>query len=199
MKNILDCFYNRVIADLGGRVASGLLVLAALGVSVTSFDRAGEMLVRMNAWLWLSAFALAWLTSVALISLGRRFNLVHMTPDSLTDEQHSAAEEEFQTLATEAQQYAYEKLTAIRDAAAAGSVAIFLSLAILAVDFVVDVHMHESPWSEIQNGATAVVVCIALGVSLQLAHREYVRRACRYLSAVLDEAREARNRIAPTI
>jgi hypothetical protein len=38
----------------------------------------------------------------------------------------------------------------IRDATATASVALFLSLLTVGTDFVVDVNMHESPWSQME-------------------------------------------------
>ncbi len=177
-----DRLYDRLIRDLFARVVPGLILLLSLAVSVTSFNEVEAALERGTVWMWLLAYGAGWLTAFAVLALGRRFNLVLLSPETTTDDQYWAAEERFRVNASRRQRAEYDRLATIRDATAAASVALFLAIAVLAVDFIVDVHIHESPWSEIRNGATALVVLIAAGVALQLTHREYVRRAWRFLA-----------------
>ncbi len=173
--------------DLFGRVVPGLLLLLSVAVSVSSFEDVTSALERATTWMWLLAFGAGWLTSFGLLEIGRRFNLALLSPDSLTDEQYWTAEERFRSGASRRQHAEYDRLVAIRDAMATASVSLFLSAGALGVDFVVDVHLHESPWAEIRNGATALVVLLGVGVALQLMHRAYVRRTWRYLSYATED------------
>lgn len=184
-----DRLYDRVIRDLFGRIVPGLLLLLALAVSVTSFTEVGLALERATAWMWLLAFGAGWLAAFALLALGRRFSLVQFSPDTITEAQYWAAEERFRSTASRRQRAEYERLITIRDATGAASVSLFLALLVLAVDFVVDVHLHESPWSEIRNDATAGTTLVALGMALQLVHREHMRRAWTFLSNAPDSQR----------
>jgi hypothetical protein len=165
-------------------------------VSVASFGDVASALERASIWMWLVAFGAGWLTSFAILAIGRRFNLVLLSPDTTTDEQYWTAEERFRASTSRRQHAEYERLVTVRDATAAASVALFLSLGALATDFVVDVHLHESPWAEIRNGATATIVLVGLGIGLQLSHREYVKRAWRYLAEDREGRRENRGRAA---
>ncbi len=175
--------YDRLIRDLFARSIPGLLLLLALAVSVTSFNDVALALERGTLWMWVVAYGAGWLMAFAVLAIGSRFNLVLLVPDATTTlEQYWTAEERFRANASRRQHAEYERLLTVREATAAASVSLFLSIAILAVDFVVDVHLHESPWSEIRNGATAIVVLVAAGVALQLTHREYVKRAWRFLA-----------------
>ncbi len=183
----LDRVYDRVIRDLFARAVPGLLLLLSVAVSVTSFNDVALALERATTWMWLLAFGAGWLTSFGLLEIGRRFNLALLSPESLTDEQYWVAEERFRAAASRRQHAEYDRLVVIREAMAAASVAVFLSAGTLGVDFVVDVHLHESPWAEIRNGATALVVLIGVGVALQAVHRVYVRRAWRYMSYVAPD------------
>ncbi len=96
------------------------------------------------------------------------------------------------TAATRRQRAEYERLVTVRDAMATVSVALFLSLCTLGIDFVVDVHLHDSPWAEIRNGATALAILTGLGVALQLVHRLYARRTWRYLALGSDDHGQSR-------
>lgn len=191
-RTALDRLYDRVIRDLFGRAVPGLLLLIAIAVSVSSFGDAALALERATAWMWLIALGAGWLSAFGQLEIGRRFNLALLAPDAITDEQYWAAEERFRSSASRRQRAEYERLITIRDAMATVSVSLFMSLGVLGADFVIDVHLHESPWAEIRNGATALVVLIGLGVSLQLVHRLYVRRAWRYLSYAGDDRAQAR-------
>jgi hypothetical protein len=193
-----DRVYDRLIRDLVGRAVPGLLVLLAVAVSVTSFGEVAVALERATLWMWFLAFGAGWLTAFALLEIGRRFNLALLSPDSITDEQYWAAEERFRACASRRQHAEYERLVTIRDAMAVASVSLFLSLGALGVDFVVDVHLHESPWEEIRNGATALALLVAVGVALQLVHRGYVRRAWRYLSYAGDDRQQGRGPSLPS-
>lgn len=191
-RGALDRLYDRLVRDLFARTVPGLVVLLALAVSVTSFDEVGMALERATVWMWVIAFGGGWLAAFAILEIGRRFNLALLSPDAITDEQYWTTEERFRSSASRRQHVEYERLVTIRDAMATASVALFLSLIALGVDFVVDVHLHESPWAEIRNGATALVLLVGVGAGLQLAHRVYVRRTWRYLSFAADDARPAR-------
>lgn len=187
-----DRLYDRLIRDLFARSVPGLLLLLSIAVSITSFSEVMAALERGTVWMWLVAYGAGWSTAFAVLAIGRRFNLVLLSPDATTtDEQYWAAEERFRSNASRRQRAVYERLVTIRDATACSSVSLFLSIAILAVDFVVDVHLHESPWSEIQNGATALAVLVAAGVALQLTHREYVKRAWRFMAFSREDRRES--------
>jgi hypothetical protein len=188
LRGPLDRLYDRLVRDLFARIVPGLLLLLSIAVSVTSFGDVMAALERATFWMWILALGAGWLVSFALLEIGTRFNLAIFSPDTVTDEQYWAAEERFRSAASRRQRAEYDRLVTVRDALATASVSLFLSLATMAVDFVVDVHLHESPWSEIRNGATAVVLMLALGVALQLRHREYVRRAWSHL-AYTSEAR----------
>ncbi|MGE5361029.1 MAG: hypothetical protein ACM3NQ_18580 [Bacteroidales bacterium] len=178
-----------MIRDLFGRVVPGLVLLLALAASVTSFTDVVLALERATIWMWLLAFGAGWLSAFALLALGRRFSLVHYSPGTITEAQYWAAEERFRSSASRRQRAEYERLVTIRDATGAVSVSLFLSLLVLAIDFVVDVHLHESPWSKIRNGATAGTTLVALGVALQLVHREHMRRVWMYLANAPDSHR----------
>ena len=123
-----------------------------------------------------------WLTAFALLEIGRRFNLALLSPESITEDQYGAAQERFRSAASRRQRAEYERLVTVRDGMATASVSLCLSLLVVGVDFIVDMHLRDSPWSDIRNGASAVVVLAGIGIALQLAHRAYVRRAWRYLS-----------------
>lgn len=181
-RSAFDRVYERLIRDLFARSVPGLLLLFSLAVSISSFDEVGMAIERATAGMWLIGLGGGWLTAFALLELGRRFNLALVTPEAITDEQYWAAEERFRAAATRRQHAEYDRLVTIRDAMAAASVSLFVSLLALGVDFVVDVHLHESPWSEIKNGATAMTLLTGIGIALQLTHRLYVRRAWCYLS-----------------
>jgi hypothetical protein len=183
MRGPADRLYDRLIRDLFARSVPGLILLLALAVSITSFSDVMLALERGSFWMWVVAYGAGWLMAFAVLAIGRRFNLVLLSPEATTtDEQYWAAEERFRANASRRQRAEYERLVTLRDAAACASVSLFLSIGILAVDFVVDVHLHESPWSEIKNGATALAVLIAAGVALQLTHRDYVKRVWRFLA-----------------
>ncbi len=186
----IDRLYDRLIRDLFARVVPGMLILLAIAVSVTSFDEVTAALERASIWMWLLGFGAGWLTAFALVALGRRFNLVLVSPDPITDEQGWIAEERFRARASRRQRATYDRRVTAREATGTVSVSLFLAFGVLALDFVVDVHLHESPWNEVRNGAVASVVVVALGLAMQLAHREYVRRAWHYLesAAALGEA-----------
>ncbi len=192
-----DRVYDRLLRDLFARAVPGLGVLLSLAVSVSSFGEVGLALERATLWMWLLAFGAGWLTSFALLEIGRRFNLALLSPDAITDEQYWAAEERFRTTASRRQHAEYERLVTIRDAMAVASVSLFLSIVALGVDFVVDVHLHESPWAEIRNGATALVMLVGIGVALQLVHRGYMARTWRYLSYAGDDRQQGRGSSAP--
>jgi len=194
-----DRLYDRVARDLFARMVPGLLLLVSLAVSVTSFSEVGLALERATVWMWLIAFGAGWLTAFALLEIGRRFNLALLSPEAVTDEQYWAAEERFRSTASRRQHAEYERLVTIRDGMAAASVSLFLSLSALGVDFVIDVHLHESPWSEIRNGATALAILVAVSVALQLVHRGYVRRTWRYLSYADTEGRTRRDPSVPPL
>jgi hypothetical protein len=196
-RTALDRVYDRVIRDLCTRAVPGLLVLLALAVSVTSFAEVGLALERATVWMWVIAFGGGWLIGFALLEIGRRFNLALLTPEAITDDQYWTTEERFRATSSRRHHAEYDRLVTIRDGLAAASVALFVSLITLGVDFVVDVHLHESPWSEIRNGATALAVLIVIAVGLQLAHRVYVRRAWRYLSFAGDDVRSGRGPGSP--
>ncbi len=191
-RTALDRLYDRLIRDVFGRAVPGFVPLIALGVSVSSFGDVALALERATVWMWLLALGAGWLISFALLEIGRRFNLALLSPDAVSDEQYWAVEERFRSAASRRQRAEYERLVTIRDAMATASVSLLLSLGTLAVDFVVDVHLHESPWAEIRNGATALAVLIAFGVALQLVHRLYARRAWRFLSYTRDDRAEGR-------
>jgi hypothetical protein len=183
--------YDRLIRDFFGRVVPGMIVLLAIAVSVSSFTDVMMALERGTVWMWLIAYGAGWLTAFAVLAIGRRFNLVLLSPDAtLTDEQYWAAEEHFRSKASRRQHAEYDRLVTLRDATAAASVSLLLALAVLAVDFLVDVHVHESPWAEIKNVATAVGVLIVAVVALQLTHREYLKRAWRFLAYSREVPRE---------
>ena len=185
-----DRLYDRLTRDLFARSVPGLVLLLSIAVSVTSFSQVMLALERGTLWMWLIAYGTGWLMAFAVLAIGRRFNLVLLSTDATTtDEQYWATEERFRSNASRRQRAEYERLVTIRDAAACSSVSLFLSIAILAVDFVVDVHLHESPWSEIRNGAAAVTVVFVAGVALQLTHREYVKRAWRFLALSREDRR----------
>ncbi len=192
LRTSIDRLYDRVIRDLFGRTVPGMLVLIAIAVSVTSFEEVVSALERASGWMWLLGFGAGWLTALALGALGRRFNLVLISPHPITDEQCWTAEEAFRSCASRRQRAAYDRLLTVRDATGTASVSLFLALGVLALDFVVDVHLHENPWSEIRNGAVATAVIVGLGVALQLAHREYVKRTWHYLESVTDDAADVR-------
>lgn len=198
-RGALDRVYDRVIRDLFARAVPGLLLLLSLAVSVSSFGEVALALERATVWMWLIGFGAGWLAAFGILEIGRRFNLVLLSPDAVTDEQYWAAEERFRSIASRRQHAEYERLVTIREAMAAASVSLFLSLGVLAVDFVIDVHLHESPWSEIRNGATALVVLVAVGVAFQLMHREYARRAWRYLTYGGDDRRDGRGPSAASL
>jgi len=181
-RSALDRVYDRLLRDLFARSVPGVLLLLSLAVSISSFSDVALALERATAWMWLIAFGAGWLTALGLLELGRRFNLALLSPEAITDEQYWAAEERFRATASRRQRAEYDRLVTIRDAMAVVSVSLFLSLLALGVDFVVDVHLHESPWAEIRNGATALTVLVGVGIAFQLTHRLYVRRAWRYLS-----------------
>ncbi len=181
-RTALDRVYDRLIRDLFGRAVPGLLLLMALAVSISSFADVALALEGATFWMWITGIGAGWLTALALLELGRRFNLALLSPEAITEEQYWAAEERFRSVASRRQHAEYDRIVTIRDAAAAASVSLFLSLLALGVDFIVDVHLHESPWSEIRNLATALIVLAGIGVALQLSHRVYMRRAWRYLS-----------------
>ncbi len=183
----VDRLYDRVIRDLFARAVPGLLPLLALAVSVSSFGDVGLAAERASVWMWLLALGGGWLTSFALLEIGRRFNLALLSPETVSDEQYWASEERFRVAASRRQRAEYERLVTIRDATAAVSVGLFLALVTLGVDFVVDVHLHESPLAEIRNGATALVILVGLGVALQLVHRLYARRTWRYRAFGSDD------------
>lgn len=191
-RSALDRLYDRLIRDLFARAVAGLVPLFALAVSVTSFGDVGLALERASAWMWLAALGAGWLTGFALLEIGRRFNLALLSPETVSDEQYWIVEERFRAVASRRQRAEYERLVTIRDGMATASVALFVSLVTLGVDFVVDVHLHESPWAEIRNGSTALVVLIGLGVALQSVHRLYARRAWRYLSLPGDDQGQSR-------
>ncbi len=192
LRTSIDRLYDRLIRDLFGRAVPGMFVLIAIAVSVTSFVEVTSALERATAWMWLLGLGAGWLTAFALAAIGRRFNLVLVSPHPVTDEQCWMAEEAFRARVSRRQRAAYDRLLTVRDATGAASVSLFLGLGVLALDFVVDVHLHESPWSEIRNGAVATAVIVALGVALQLAHREYVKRAWHYLESVAGGAADER-------
>jgi hypothetical protein len=194
-----DRLYDRFVRDLFTRVVPGLLLLLSVAVSVTSFGEVGLALERATTWMWLIAFGAGWLTGFGLLEIGRRFNLALLSPEAVTDEQCWTTEERFRSTASRRQHAEYERLVTVRDGMAIASVSLFLSMVVLGVDFVVDVHMHESPWSEIRNGATALVVLVGVGVALQLVHRAYVRRTWRYLSYAGDDRRQGRGPAAPPL
>jgi hypothetical protein len=175
----------------------GLVVVLAVATSVTSFNDVSSALERATAWMWLLAFGGGWLIGFALLEIGRRFNLTMLAPDAITEEQYWAAEERFGSSASRCQHAHYERLVTIRDGMAAGSVALFMALVVLGVDFVVDVNTHNSPWSEIRNGATASAALVGIGVALQLVHRVYARRAWRYLSHAGGDQRQGRMPLPP--
>ncbi len=181
-RTALDRVYERLIRDLFGRSVPGLVMLLSLAVSISSFSDVALALERATVWMWIVALGAGWLTAFALLEIGRRFNLALVSPEAIADEQYWAAEERFRSIASRRQHAEYDRLVTTRDAMAAASVSLFLSLLTLGVDFIVDVHLHESPWSEIKNVATALTVLAGIGVALQLTHRLYVRRAWRYLS-----------------
>lgn len=187
-----DRLYDRALRDLFGRCVPGLIVLFAVAVSVTSFAEVANAIERATFWMWLIGFGAGWLTAFALLEIGRRFNLVLLGPDGATDEQYWTAEERFRAAASRRRRAEYERQVTVRDASAVASVSLFTSIAVLAVDFVVDVHLHQSPWSEIRNGATALLALVILGVALQMVHREYVKKAWRYLTFGRDERRDGR-------
>jgi hypothetical protein len=182
----LDRVYERLIGDLFARSVPGLLLLLALAVSISSFADVALALERATVWMWVVAIGAGWLTAFALLEIGRRFNLALLSPEAITEEQYWAAEERFRSTASRRQHAEYDRIVTIRDAMAAASVSLFLSLLALGVDFIVDVHLHASPWAEIRNLATALIVLAGIGIALQLTHRVYVRRAWRYLSYAGD-------------
>ncbi len=189
----LDRVYDRLLRDLFARAVTGLLFMLALAVSISSFVEVIAAIERASLLMWMVALGAGWLAAFGILEIGRRFNLALVSPETVTDDQYWAAEERFRSTASRRLRAEYERLITIRDATAAGSVSLFLSLGVLAVDFVVDAHLHESPWAEIRNGVTALVALVAIGIALQLAHRQYVRRAWRYLADGRDEPR-ARDR-----
>lgn len=182
-----DRVYDRLLRDLVARAIAGVLFLLSLAVSITSFADVIAAIERASAWMWLVALGGGWLAAFGVLEIGRRFNLALLSPDTITDEQYWAAEERFRATASRRQHAEYERVVTIRDGSAIASVSLFLSLGVLAVDFVLDVHLHESPWSEIRNGATALVALVAIGVALQLAHRQHVRKAWRYLTYLRED------------
>jgi hypothetical protein len=190
-ESAVERLYDRVVRDLFARAMPGVMVLAALATSVTSLDETSTYLKEMPGWMWLAAFGVGWLLSFALLAIGRRFNLVVDAGDSMTADQHWAAEERFRASASGRQLGEYQRLVTAREATAAGSVSMLLALGIAGVDFIVDVHLHENPWSEIRNGAVAILVLIGLAAALQLTHREYARRARSYLDYRGDRSEEA--------
>jgi hypothetical protein len=179
-----DRVYDRIVRDLFGRVVPGLLLLFALAVTLTSFLDVTAALERATWWMWPLAYGAGWLTTLALLELGRRCSLVVLAPDPVTDAQYWAAEERFRGGASRRQRAEYERLVTMREAAAAISVSLFMSLLILGADFVIDVHLHDRPWDEVRNAATAVATFVILGFALQLAHHFFVRRAWACLSNV---------------
>jgi hypothetical protein len=181
-RTALDRLYERLVRDLFGRSVPGLLLLLALAVSISSFGDIALALERATFWMWLVAAGAGWLTGFGLLEIGRRFNLALLSPEAITDEQHWAAEERFRSTASRRQHAEYDRLVTIRDAMAVSSVSLFLTLLVLGVDFIVSAHLQDSPWAEIRNLATAVVVLAGIAVALQLAHRVYVKRAWRYLT-----------------
>ncbi len=189
--------YDRLLRDLFTRAVPGLVVLLAIATSVASFGEVSQALERATVWMWLLAFGGGWLTGFALLELGRRFNLALLAPEAITEEQYWTAEERFGSSASRRQHAHYERLVTIRDGMAAGSVALFVSLLVHGVDFVVDVNTHDSPWSEVRNGATASAVLVAIGIALQLVHRVYARRAWLYLSSAGTDQRQGRGPLPP--
>ncbi len=186
-RSAVDRVYDRLLRDVFARAVAGLLFLLSLAVSITSFVDVIAAIERASALMWLVALGGGWLAAFGILEIGRRFNLALLSPDTVTDDQYWAAEERFRSAASRRQRAEYERVVTVRDATAATSVSLFLSLGVLAVDFVVDVHLHESPWAEIRNGATALVALVAIGIALQLAHRQYVRKAWRFLAGARDE------------
>ncbi len=187
-RGALDRLYDRLLRDLFARAMAGLLFLLSLAVSITSFDEVIAAIERASGWMWLVALGGGWLAAFGILEIGRRFNLAILSPEPVSDDQYWTAEERFRSAASRRQRAEYERIVTARDATAATSVSLFLSLGVLAVDFVVDVHLHESPWAEIRNGATALVALVAVGIALQLTHRQCARKAWRYLTWA-EEAR----------
>lgn len=185
-RSSVDRLYDRLLRDFFARTVPGFLLLLALAVAVTSFVDVIVALERATIWMWLVAFGAGWLVSLALLELGRRCSLVLLAPDGVTDTQYWAAEERFRTVASRRQRAEYERLLTVREAAATASVSILASLLILGVDFVLDAPLHESPWNDIRNGATAVVVVAVLAIALQLLHRNSVKRVWAYLGAAIE-------------
>ena len=181
-RTALDRLYERLIRDLFGRSVPGLLLLLALAVSISSFGDVALALERATFWMWIIGLGAGWLTAFALLEVGRRFNLALLSPEAITDEQYWAAEERFRSTASRRQHADYDRLVTIRDAMAVSSVSLFLTLLVLGIDFLVNAHLQESPWAEIRNLATAVIVLTGTAIALQLTHRVYVRRAWRYLA-----------------
>jgi hypothetical protein len=198
-RGALDRVYDRLLRDLFARAVPGLLLLLSLAISITSFAEVARTVERATGWMWVLAFGAGWLTAFGILEIGRRVNLVLLSLDTITGEQYWAAEERFRATASRRQHAEYERLITVRDATAVASVSLFLSLAALGADFVVDVHLHESPWSEIQNGATALVVLVGVGIALQLMHRDCVKRAWRYLAYGRNGRLEERGRSTPPV
>jgi len=185
-RTALDRVYEHLIRDLFARSVPGLFLLLSLAVSISSFSDVSLALERATFWMWMIAIGAGWLTAFGLLEIGRRFNLALLSPEAITDDQSWAAEERFRSTASRRQRAEYDRIVTIRDGMAAGSVSLFLSLLALGIDFIVDVHLHESPWAEIRNLATALTVLAGIAIALQLTHRVYVRRAWRYLSYTGD-------------
>ncbi len=177
----LDRLYDRVIRDLFGRAVPGILLLLSLAISVNSFAEVALALERATVWMWILAFGAGWIAAFAVLEIGRRFNLALLSPAPITDVQYWDAEERFRATASRRQHAEYDRLVAIRDATAAASVSLFVSLIAICVDFVVDVNLGKSPSSDIGNWATSLAILVIIGIALQLAHREYVKRTWRYL------------------
>jgi hypothetical protein len=182
--NWVDALFNRSL-DVFGKIGPGLVLLAALFVSLEGQQGVCRFISDLQLGAWVAVFAAAWVTGIAVQSLGEFLCLISYWPE------RKICETQWRTMTTEFRSRkdyqrhkdGYYRLGVIKEACGNTYVALIATAILLLIVGIFDGYFLNIAITKI---IITSVFYIAIVLLLWRMHCKHVERQNNYLAAVLD-------------
>jgi len=181
LKGLFDSLYNRfLLLDFFAKIVPGLLLMAAITVTASSWSFLFCQLKGMNGWMWLAVAGIAWLTGVGIQGLGERRDvtkgLIRELPPEVDRTQYWNQDLNLAWNAPEHVRQTTARSAVIKEATGIGALSLSLSVFLVVLDSAVERHVLIVPLRNLAPVLGIVLVC----VGLWLFHRRAIEREFAY-------------------
>jgi len=187
---ITAVFDNFIRRDVFAKIGPGFVLLFALLVFVAGWVEANGLVLNLSSGGWFAAMIIAWITGLAVQSVGERFRLIRYYPHEVCERDFRELTERFRSrLDYERRRPEHERLIVIKEACGIGCASLFLSTVLFGARYVV---------ADLQTGScpdwrtwVQIIVIVGLDVlvisSLYRMHRQHAERQWHYMRWAVDQ------------